>query len=249
MIRRAAIHAGLCLALTAAIPAGAVLGQADDTTTDSGVGVLGADTVVLREPFDTAAPWMGIGRDKTGENALADGSLFSSYLVGPGNIWTDLELAAPAAVVRVEVVVDVNAAAGTAAGPACGSALGLPRYLVAGVNAGGWWLGRLIDGRLQVVTSGDQAGTGRPGKPVTVAIECAVVPEEGGDRVTMSVDGRTVAIGFPMLEIPVGPYGNVALLVGTDDQKGAATFDDLVVSTGAEYGPAPVDGDADRPSE
>jgi hypothetical protein len=249
MIPRAAIHAGLCLALTAAMPAGAVLGQADDTASDAGIGVLGADTVVLREPFDAEAAWMGIGRDETGENALSDGRLFSSYVVGPGNIWTDLELAAPAAVVRVEVVVDVDAAAGTAAGPACGSALGLPRYLVAGVNAGGWWLGRLIDGRLQVVTSGNQVGTGQPGEPVTVAIECAVVPDEGGDRVTMSVDGRTVATSFPVLEIPVGPYGNVALLVGTDDQAGAATFDDLVVSTGAAYGPAPVDRDADRPSE
>ncbi len=91
MIRRAAIHAGLCLALAAAMPAGAVLGQADDTATGTGVGVLGADTVVLREPFETESSWMGIGSDETGENALSDGSLFSSYVVGPGNIWTDLE--------------------------------------------------------------------------------------------------------------------------------------------------------------
>jgi len=82
-----------------------------------------------------------------------------------------------------------------------------------------------------------------------VAIECAVVPEEGGDRVTMSIDGRPVAVNLPRLEIPVGPYGSVALLVGTDEQEGAATFDDLVVSTGAAYVPVPVDRDPDRPSE
>ncbi len=117
------------------------------------------------------------------------------------------------------------------------------------MNAGGWWLGRLIDGRLQVVATGNQVGTGRPGEPVTVAIECAAVPEEGGDRVTMSVNGRAVAISLPILEIPVGPYGSVALLVGTDDREGAATFDDLVVSTGAAYDPAPFDRDPDRPSE
>ena len=121
MVRQAVIHVVLCLALVAALPAVPVLGQADDTTTDTGVGVLGADTVVLREPFETESPWMGIGSDETGENALADGSLFSSYIVGPGNIWTDLELPAPASVVRVEVVVDVDDAAGSAAGPACGS--------------------------------------------------------------------------------------------------------------------------------
>lgn len=249
MIRRTAIRVGLGLALATALPAGAALGQDDDPAAASAVGILGADTVVLREPFETEAAWMGIGSDETGENALQDGRLFSSYVVGPGNIWTDLDLASPAAVVRVEVVVDLDAAAGTAAGPACGSALGLPRYLVAGVNDGGWWLGRLIDGRLQVVSSGNQVGGGRPGEAVTVAIECATVPEEGGDRVTMSVDGRTVAVSLPKLEIPVGPYGSVALLVGTDEEEGAASFDDLVVSTGAAYDPAPVDRDADRPSE
>jgi hypothetical protein len=249
MIRRPAVWAGVILAIGVTLPAGATYAQGDGR--EPGSGLLGADTVVLEESFDTEAPWMGIGSDESGENDLRKGALSVSYLHGPGNGWTDLELAAPAAVLRAEVTVDLDGAPGTAAGPACGSSRGLPRWLVAGVNGGDeWWLGRLIDGRLQVVDRGLLMSPITPSQAaVRVAIECAVVPEEGGDRVTMTVDGRPVAVTLPWLEIPVGPYGGAALLLATDDTEAGATFDDLVVSTGSSYAPAPVDRVPDQPSE
>jgi hypothetical protein len=215
---------------------------------EPGIGVLGADTVVLTEPFDVEADWMGIGSDETGENALVDGALFSSVIAPSGNIWTDLALDEPVEVLRVQADVTLDGRPGTAAGPACGTSHGLPRYLVAGVNQDGWWLGRLIDTRLQVIVAGDLPAVPGEGQALTVAIECASVPDEGGDLVTMSVDGQAVDVDLPRLEIPVGPYDRAALLVATDRRRGHATYDDLLISTGAAHAPAVAQPDPASPS-
>lgn len=215
------------------------------------IGELGAGTLLLQEPFDSAADWMGLGQFPDGRNELQDGELFTSIVVATkdgGNIWTIYRLEEVAPVVRVEADVSVIPGDRGAAGPACGSSAGLDRLFVAGVNDGGWFLGRLIDGRLQVVDSGDLIGA-PTGEPLHVALECASVPEEGGDYVTMSVDGRLVDVDLPRLDIPVGPYGQVALLVGTDGTRGRARFDDLEVSVGDTYLPADPERDPGAPSE
>ncbi|CAN5644116.1 hypothetical protein BH24CHL9_BH24CHL9_02640 [soil metagenome] len=192
---------------------------------------------MLRETFDSEAGWMVLGEDESGLNELRDGRLFSSVVAPPSLFWMDVQLEESVPVLRVEAQVLVGGSDGGAAGPACGSASGLRRYLVAGVNDGGWWLGRLIDGRLQVIDQGDLDAEGRPGEGFRVTIECAVVPAEGGDRVTMSIDGTPVDLDLPRLEIPVGPYDKAALLVGTDGRDGSALFDDLVISVGEAYAP------------
>jgi hypothetical protein len=221
---------------------------------EAGRGVLGADTVVLQESFDTEASWMDIGTFVDGENALRDGAFVSSVVPASGssggaNTTTSYGLEAPAEVLLVEASIKLDRPGG-AAGPTCESSLGLPRQLVAGVNRDGWWLGREIDGRLQVVDEGPWEGRTDPYKrAVRVSLECAVVPEEGGDRVTMSVDGRPVSEAHPKLEIPVGPYGAAGLLVGTDARLMQASYDDLVVSTGASYAPMTVETATDQPSE
>jgi hypothetical protein len=212
------------------------------------MGVLGADTVILSEPFDEAAEWMGIGADESGENAIVDGALSSSVIAPSKLIWTNVALDEPVDVLRVQADVVLDGKPGTAAGPACGTSQGLPRYLVAGVNQGGWWLGRLIDTRLQVIVEGDLSTAPAEGEPLTVAIECAVAPEQGGDLVTISIAGETVDADLPRLEIPVGPYDRAALLVGTDGRRGRATYDDLVVSTGSGDQPAELEAGSPSPS-
>jgi len=240
----------LVLLLLLAMPAAAGAQEPSPSTAPVG-GELGADTIVLREPFESPADWMGLGQFPDGSNELRDGALFTSITVASkdgGNIWTVHRLAEASPVVRVEVDVTVVPGDRGAAGPACGSATGLDRLFVAGVNDGGWFLGRLIDGRLQVVDSGELTGSaGRESHHV--ALECASVPEEGGDYMTMSVDGQLVDVDLPRLDIPVGPYGQVALLVGTDRSKGRATFDDLEVWAGDTYQPADTAREPDAPSQ
>lgn len=212
-------------------------GAVAQETSEPAVPGLGADTEVLRETFDSEAAWMVLGEDETGLNELRDGRLFSSVIAPPSLFWMDVEIEAAAPVLRVEADVLLAGGDDVAAGPACGSSSGLRRYLVAGVNEGGWWLGRLIDGRLQVIARGDLDPGSRPEDGLDIVIECAVVPAEGGDRVTMSIDGSPVDADLPRLEIPVGPYDRAALLVGTDGERGNAGFDDLVISVGDAYVP------------
>jgi hypothetical protein len=231
-VRARALLAALLGALLLATP-----GTLARDDTEPVVHGLGADTEVLRESFDSEAAWMVLGEDETGLNELRDGRLFSSVIAPPSLFWMDVPLETAVPVLRVEADVLLAGGDGVAAGPACGSAAGLRRYLVAGVNEGGWWLGRLIDGRLQVIVQGDLDAGSRTGEGLQVAIECAVVPAEGGDRVTMAIDGMPVDLELPRLEIPVGPYDKAALLVGTDGERGNAGFDDLVVSVGDAYAP------------
>lgn len=247
--RRRSHAASLALLLLLVMPAAGGAQEPSPSPAPAG-GELGADTIVLQEPFESPADWMGLGQFRDGRNELQDGVLFTSITVATkdgGNVWTVQRLEEASPVVRVEVDVAVVPGDRGAAGPACGSAAGLDRLFVAGVNDGGWFLGRLIDGRLQVIDEGELIGSsGR--ETHHVALECASAPEEGGDYMTMSVDGRLVDVDLPRLDIPVGPYGQVALLVGTDGSKGRATFDDLVVSVGDTYLPADPERDPDAPS-
>ena len=215
----------------------------------AGPGSLGASQEVYRESFTAAPAWVDLGEDESGRTAVEDGTLQMSS-VGEGTSYRDAYVLPEAVeVIRVEALIDLDAKPGTGAGVACGSALGVPRWLVAGVNnADEWWLGRLIDGRLQVVERGQVMLPASPSAaPVRVSIECAVAREEGGDYALTSIDGR--AVGVARLDIPVGPYDKAGLFVGTDGKVGSATYDDLVVHVGDAYERPQVEPEPDRPSE
>lgn len=217
------------------------------------VGWLGAATEVYREPFEEAAAWIDLGGDEQGRTAVEDGALFMSIVGEDVNYRDWLVLAAPVGVLRVEALVDIDEGVGTGAGTACGSATGLPRWLMAGVNnADEWFLARNIDGRFTLVDRGPlMLPTSSSQGPVRVGIECAIVPEEGGDYVAVSVDGRPVSVGTGLgrLDIPVGPYDKAALFVATDTGTGSALFDDMTVLVGPAFAPRPAERGADRPSE
>ena len=218
-------------------PAGAVLAQGDEPSpgaeASTGAGQLGATEEVYRDAFDATPDWLDQGEDESGRTVLEDGHVFMS-IVGPDANYSDyVELPSAAGVIRVEAIEGLDGNASTAAGPASGSAAGLPRWFVAGVNGGDeWWLGRRIDGRLQVIDRGSLAASSPSRSAVRVAIECGSAPSEGGDYVLMTVDGLPVAASMPRLDIPVGPYDKAGLLIATDGEQGSATFDDLIVHTG-----------------
>src|SRR5688572_5944142 len=231
-------------------PASAVVAQGEEPSPRPGAtlkpGQLGATDEAYRDAFDVAPEWLDLGEDESGRTALEDGHVFMS-VIGPGsNYWDHIALPSAAGVVRVEAMVELDGSAGSAAGPACGSAVGLPRWFVSGINGGGeWWLGRLVDGRLQVVDRGSLGADPASRSAIRVAIECASAPSEGGDYVLMTVDDRLVAASMPLLDIPVGPYDKAGLLVATDGEQGSATFDDLIVHTGATMVQQPATEDAE----
>lgn len=216
-------------------------------------GILGAQEEIDRDDFEEAADWVDLGADENGRTSIEDGRLFMSIKGRDINYRDWYELAEPAAVLRVEALVDIDDRRNTGGGVACGSALGLPRWFIAGVNNDDeWFFGRQIDGRFQMVDRGLLMLPSRPSRgPVTIAIECASAPDEGGDYVAISVDGRPVSIetGLGRLDIPVGPYSRAGLYVATDEGTGSARFDDLVVHAGDVYAPVPVERDHDAPSE
>ncbi len=253
MAPRHARRAALLVMLLGALTIGTTAVHAQDASpspSPEGPGWLGAVDEVYRDQFDEAAEWLDLGEDESGRTSLEDGRLFMS-VNGPGaNYWDAWLAPQPAAVMRVEATIDIDDAKGTGAGVACGSALGLPRWFVAGVNnADEWWLGRLIDGRLQVVDRGLLMNpTSAKRAPVKVAIECAAVEAEGGDRVLMTVDGRPVTT-TSRLDIPVGPYDKAGLLISSDKAVGSATYDDMLVHVGDAYALRQAVRDPDRPSE
>ena len=200
-----------------------------------GPGVIGATDEVARDAFDQPGTWQMFD-DQAGRSAIVDGRLLISVADDNSSYWDSLALAASSPVLRVSVALALRKGDG-GAGPACGSALGLPRAFVAGVaNGDAWWLGRLIDGRLQIIKRG-LLPLGSSASSTIVAIECASVPSEGGDHVVMSVDGNVVTSAF---DIPVGPYDKATLLVASDVGPVVATFDDLVVHAGPVYVPSPA---------
>jgi len=219
----------------------------------SGPGILGAGVAVYEDDFDDAASWIDLGKDENGRTAVEDGSLFMSIKGTDVNYRDWYELSEPAPVLRVEALVDIDERAGTGGGVACGSALGVPRWFIAGVNnADEWFFARQIEGRFQLLDRGLLMLPAEPStSAVRVAIECAVAPDAGGDYVAISVDRRPVSVtmGLGRLDIPVGPYGRAGLYVATDEGTGSARFDDMTVHVGAAFARAPVDRDADQPSE
>ena len=219
----------------------------------SGPGILGAGEAVYADDFDGAANWIDLGTDESGRTAVEDGSLLMTIKGTDVNYRDWYELTEPAPVLRVEALVDIDEGAGTGGGVACGSALGVPRWFIAGVNnADEWFFARQIEGRFQLLDRGLLMLPIRSStSAVRVAIECAVAPDAGGDFVAISVDGRpvSVAMGLGRLDIPVGPYGRAGLYVATDAGTGSARFDDMTVHVGSALVRAPVDRNADQPSE
>jgi hypothetical protein len=253
MASRHVRQAALLVMALGALTMGTAAVQAQDaepSPAPEGPGWLGAVLEVYRDQFDEAGEWWDLGEDESGRSSLEDGRLYMSINGPDANYWDAWVAPQSAAVMRVEATIDIDDAKGTGAGVACGSALGLPRWFVAGVsNADEWWLGRLIDGRLQVVDRGLlMAPTSARRAPVQVAIECAAVEAEGGDRVLMTVDGRPVTT-VSRLDIPVGPYDKAGLLIGSDKAVGSATYDDMLVHVGDAYALREFDRDPDRPSE
>lgn len=221
---RAAAGLAIAVAMSALLTSGAVAQDAAPTP-----GLLGATTEVYRDDLSAPSSWEEIS-DDTGVTAYADGRLEMSVIADDSTVWDDHELEAPADVLRVEAWIDTSGDG--MAGVACGSSLGVPRWLWAGTDGdAGWLVGRMIDGRLQLVDRGDLP-VEVDARHVTLAIECASSPAEGGDHAVVTADGIPVATLF---DIPVGPYDKATLLVGADSAPEDARFDDIVVHTGPVY--------------
>jgi len=222
------MRAGL-MATLAVVTAAALAPGASAQESSPAPGLLGADTEVFRDDLSAPSVWEEIS-DDTGATAYADGRLVMSVIADGSNVWDDLELDAPADVLRVEAWVATTGDG--MAGVACGSSLGVPRWLWAGTDgAMGWLVGRMIDGRLQLIDRGDLP-IEVDGRHVTLAIECASSPAEGGDHAVITANGIPVATLF---DIPVGPYGAATLIVGADAPPVEALFDDILVHTGVTY--------------
>lgn len=222
--RRAGVTAMIAI-VTAAARAPVVVAQDPSTVP----GLLGATTEVFRDDLSAASVWEAIS-DGTGITAYVDGGLEISVVADGSTVWDDHELDTPADVLRVEAWVATSGDG--MAGVACGSSLGLPRWLWAGTDGdSGWLVGRMIDGRLQLVDRGDLP-VEVDGRHVTLAIECASSPAEGGDHAVVTADGIPVASLF---DIPVGPYDKATLLVGADTAPEEARLDDILVHTGPVY--------------
>jgi len=235
----------LSLGLVAtAVAQGATAPTMPSPGASAGPGWLGANTEVYRDDFSMPSGW-NIADDDVGRTAYEHGGLAMSVAQDKTTLWDDHKLPDVHAVLRVEALVSDLQGSG-AAGVACGSSLGLQRYLFAAVNDGAEIVfGRIIDGRLQVI---DRRPLPEDVDPthVRVGIECASVPEEGGDYALVTLDG--VPITLPAFDIPVGPYDKATLVVSADTAPLSVLFDDLVVHAGAVYAPRGQDRDPSRPS-
>jgi hypothetical protein len=205
--------------------------------------------VDLVETFDAPPAWIALGEDAAGTFAVEDGRYvvtLSPLSGGTSELVDRYPLAAAQPVVRVEASIlfaPTTSLDSRWAGVMCSTASGLPRSFAAGVDADSWWLDRIIDGRSQVVREGRlRRLPGRPDPlvaPVSVALECASVPDERGDRVLVLVDGRPVDVAdFPLLDIPVGPYDAAGILTGIGGGRvSRILIDDFTVATGDGFTP------------
>jgi hypothetical protein len=209
-----------------------------------GPGWLGATTQVYVDDFSAPSGWQVVD-DEAGRSAYEDGGLAMSVAQDRSTLWDDHQLPEAHAVLRVEALVQDLQGAG-AAGVACGSSLGLPRWLYAAVNdADEVVFGRIIDTRLQVIDRRLLPGDVDP-RHVRLGIECASVPEEGGDYALVTVDGQGLTL--PAFDIPVGPYDKATLMMSADTAPLSVLFDDLVVHAGEVYAPRDVERDPNKPS-
>ncbi|MCY7418424.1 MAG: hypothetical protein LH650_08000 [Chloroflexi bacterium] len=235
---------GLALGSTAALAQAPSGSTAPSPAASTPIGWLGASEQVYMDDFSVPTDWE-ILEDELGRTAYEGGGLLMSVKEDGATVWDDHRLPTAYGVLRTEALVSIQEGAG-AAGVACGSSLGLPRYLFAAVTHEAEWIfGRIIDGRVQVVDRGPIPGAVDESQ-VRVGIECASVPEEGGDRVLVTLDGAGVA--QTMLDIPVGPYDAAALLVSADIAPVSALFDDMIVHTGDVYAPRSPERDPAKPS-
>lgn len=240
----AVVSLGIALVSTAGLAQAPSGSPTTSPAASTPVGWLGASEEVYTDDFSTPSDWE-ILEDELGRTAYEDGGLVMSVAEDGASIWDDHRLPLAYPVLRTEALVSVQGGAG-AAGVACGSSLGVPRYLFAAVtHEADWIFGRIIDGRLQVVERGPIPGDVEEGN-VRIGIECASVPEEGGDQVLVTLDGA--GVGQRMLDIPVGPYDAAALLVSADTAPFSALFDDLRVHAGDAYAPRSPERDPDKPS-
>lgn len=224
-----------------AIVAAAVMGGGSSAQepSPSATGLLGATTEVFRDDMSEDGTWQLI-EDDAGVTTYdpTHQRLVMAVTQDGINVWDDAEIPSPMPVIRVEAW--TSKVGDGAAGVACGSALGVPRWLWAGLDGAGWKFGRLIDGRLSVVASGDMPfETGTDGRRATLAIECASDPAAGGDHVVVTANGVVI---HETLDLPVGPYDKGTLIVAADVAPVEALFDDVVIAVGDAYLP-PVDGD------
>ena len=244
---------GLTLVLAASLAA-AVGGRAQGATPSPalrassepavGPGHLGADQEVYRDDFSTPAGWT-IADDELGRTAYEQGGLSVTVIQDGSTMWDDHQLPDAHAVLRVEALVSDLEGSG-AAGVACGSSLGMPRYLfAAATDQAEWILGRIIDGRVQVLKRALMPGD-VDASHVRVGIECASAPDEGGDHVLVTLDG--VGVQLPSLDIPVGPYDKATLVMSADAAPVSAVFDDLLVHVGDVYARDDPDRDPTKPS-
>ena len=196
---------------------------------------LGADTVVLDEPFTSGDRW-GLAEDENGSISYADGTLRLAIAVAPSAKWTWSELGAEAPVLWMRTNVGLSAAGG-AAGPMCGTGDASPTFIFGVVTtADEWVIGRTFENALTVLSRGPLPGSTslREGGHAVVSLECAMTGA-GGDRAALWVDGVNVA--DLSLEQSDGPFARAGLLAEGYASGFEATIDDVVVATGASYMP------------
>ncbi len=91
-----------------AAPAATAGSTSPNPAAAAGPGILGADVLVYRDAFDSAADWIDLGQDENGRTSLEDGSLYMSIRGQDANYRDWYELAEPAPVLRVEALVEID---------------------------------------------------------------------------------------------------------------------------------------------
>jgi hypothetical protein len=196
---------------------------------------LGADTEIYRDDFGIAGTW-GVSEDDAGSIQYADGGLRFTTTALPNTRWSWLDLEAMAPVLWVRAAVEM-ASNGGAAGPMCLTSGSAPSLLFGIVNTEAEWVvGRTADPNVAVLARGPlpasidltQGGT------AIISIECAMTGASGV-RVAVWVDGVNVAdVSVPDAS---GPFSGPGLYGEGYVEGFAVTLDDIVVASGATYGP------------
>jgi hypothetical protein len=193
---------------------------------------LGADTLVLEDPFDDTSIW-STGRTSQGRVAYGKGAL-RLVLRKPGSISTWLTLAEATPVLRTEGKLALVKGRGSS-GFLCGmsgddTAFYYASLDTAGEVAIGFSIPEVTTELLRVPLPPEIP----PAKSQRLAVECAVTGPDA-DRVTVWVDGVLVADHFTVGSL--GSFGSAAIFAESQSRRFEASMDDVAISTGAAYDP------------
>jgi hypothetical protein len=201
---------------------------------------LGADRLVLEEPFDDPARWPP-QEVAAGSIAVVDGALRIAVADDETALSTFRSLPDTVPVMRAGASVTLNATDGSV-GLVCAAGTGEPKGIAGTVTTRDTWQVLVVeDGTTAIVAEGalppqvGLAGGGSAG----LAVECAETGTEAGDRVAVWVDDIIVA--DVTLGRSLGPWDQVGVLGSAAIPPLIGIVDDATVHVGDAYDPAAAD--------